>query len=1035
MFCLARFRYTSPVPQDRIIVRGAREHNLKNVDVAFPRDRLVVITGLSGSGKSSLAFDTIYAEGQRRYVESLSAYARQFLGQMDKPDVDQIDGLSPAISIDQKGASRNPRSTVGTVTEIYDYLRLLFARIGHPHCPTCGREIERQAVSQIVDQVLAMPEGTRLLVLGPLIKDRKTEGDRVFEGARKQGFVRVRVDGTQYDLTETPKLDKYKRHTIEAIVDRFVVRRAEAPGDWARDEAGRPIDPGTREAVPDPDAARLADSVETALRLGEGVMVVAPAPRDDEPPAFEERRFSERYSCPYDGTTIDELEPRSFSFNSPHGACPTCTGLGTQLVIDPGLVIPDRGRSIRSGALAPWNKMPTEISWRMKITEAVFASHGWSIDVPVADLPPEALEYLLHAPKDEKVVVRYRHERGENSYVATFEGVVTNLQRRFRETDSEYIRTELEKFMVQKPCPTCSGRRLRPEALGVTVDGRNVWDVSTMSVTDALDWAAGLGGRVTERERTIGRQVLKEIVARLGFLVDVGLDYLTVDRASVTLSGGEAQRIRLATQIGTTLIGVLYILDEPSIGLHQRDNAKLIATLTRLRDLGNTVLVVEHDEETIRTADWVIDIGPGAGEHGGEIIANGTLEELLAQPRSITGAFLRGERQVPVPSHRRRGNGRRLVIRGAREHNLRNIDVRFPLGTFIAVTGVSGSGKSTLVDEVLYRGLARELSGSRAPVGAHDRIEGVGFIDKIIEIDQSPIGRTPRSNPATYTGLFGPIRELFAGTPDARLRGYQPGRFSFNVKGGRCESCKGDGIIKIEMQFLPDVYVPCEVCQGKRYTREALEVHYKGRSIADVLEMTVEEALGVFSAVPNVHARLQTLFDVGLGYIHLGQPATTLSGGEAQRVKLATELSKRATGKTLYLLDEPTTGLHFADVDKLLAVLHRLVENGNTVLVIEHNLDVIKTADWIIDLGPEGGLRGGQIVGEGTPETIATTPGSATGEYLGRVLRGEPLVPLSDVTFADEAGRPGVGAGVAAAVPVMAPSRKRVAAARSAGER
>jgi excinuclease ABC subunit A len=1024
------------VPQDRIVVRGAREHNLKNVDVAFPRDRLVVITGLSGSGKSSLAFDTIYAEGQRRYVESLSAYARQFLGQMEKPDVDQIDGLSPAISIDQKGASKNPRSTVGTVTEIYDYLRLLFARIGHPHCPECGREIERQAVSQMVDQVLAMPEGTRLLVLGPLIKDRKTEGDRVFEGARKQGFVRVRVDGEQYDLSEAPTLDRYKRHTIEVVVDRFVVRRAEAPEDWARDDAGRPIDPATGDAMPDPDAGRLADSIETALRLGEGVVVVAPAPRDGDEPQFDERRFSERYSCPYDGTIIDELEPRSFSFNSPHGACPTCTGLGTQLVIDPDLVIPDRSRSIKAGALAPWNKMPTEISWRMKITEAVFASRGWRIDVPVKDLPDEAIEFLLHAPKDEKVVVRYRHERGENSYVATFEGVVTNLERRFKETESEYIRTELEKFMVQKPCPTCKGQRLRPEALAVTVDGDNISVVSRLSVTDALDWAATLGDKVTERERTIGRQVLKEIVARLGFLVDVGLDYLTVDRASISLSGGEAQRIRLATQIGTTLMGVLYILDEPSIGLHQRDNAKLIATLTRLRDLGNTVLVVEHDEETIRTADWVIDIGPGAGEHGGEIIANGSIEQLLAEPRSITGAFLRGERQVPVPAKRRRGNGKSLVVKGARQHNLRDIDVTFPLGTFIAVTGVSGSGKSTLVDEVLYRALARDLSGSRETVGAHDSVEGVGHIDKIIEIDQSPIGRTPRSNPATYTGLFGPIRELFAGTPDARVRGYQPGRFSFNVKGGRCESCKGDGIIKIEMQFLPDVYVPCEVCKGKRYTREALEIHYKGRSIADVLEMTVAEANEFFSAVPNVSAKLQTLFDVGLGYIHLGQPATTLSGGEAQRVKLATELSKRATGKTLYLLDEPTTGLHFADVEKLLQVLHRLVDNGNTVLVIEHNLDVIKTADWIVDLGPEGGLRGGRVIAEGTPERVAETPGSATGEYLARVLRGEPLVPLSDVTFADEAGRPGVGGNGREAVAIdIAPSRKRVAAARSAGER
>jgi excinuclease ABC subunit A len=999
------------VPQDRIVVRGAREHNLKDVTVEFPRDRLVVITGLSGSGKSSLAFDTIYAEGQRRYVESLSAYARQFLGQMEKPDVDQIDGLSPAISIDQKGSSRNPRSTVGTVTEIYDHLRLLFARIGHPHCPNCGREIERQTVQQIVDQVLAMPEGTRLLVLGPLIKDRKTEGDRIFEAARKQGFVRVRVDGETYDLAEAPTLDKYKRHSIEVVVDRYIVRRAEAPEDWTRDERGRPIDPETREALPDPDATRLADSIETALRLGEGVVLIAPASSGvavdgaEGDGTFEERRFSERYSCPYDGTTIDELEPRSFSFNSPHGACPSCTGLGTRLEIDADLVIPDRSRSVLKGAVVPWSRMPTDASWRLKITEAVFREHGWDPAAPVRDLPQEAVQHLLHSAKDEKVVIRYRHERGENSYVATFEGVVTNLERRYRETDSEYIKAELEKYMVERPCPTCHGKRLRPEALAVTIDGRDISDVSDLAITDALEWAKTLPAKITERERTIALQVLKEIRARLGFLVDVGLDYLTINRTSQTLSGGEAQRIRLATQIGTTLMGVLYILDEPSIGLHQRDNAKLIATLTRLRDLGNTVLVVEHDEETIRTADWVIDIGPGAGEHGGEIVANGRLDAILDEPRSITGAFLRGERAVPVPAKRRKGNGKALVVRGAREHNLRGIDVAIPLGTFTAVTGVSGSGKSTLVTEVLYRALARALNGSREAVGRHDALEGANHIDKIVEIDQSPIGRTPRSNPATYTGLFGTIRELFAAVPEARVRGYSPGRFSFNVKGGRCENCKGDGIIKIEMQFLPDVYVPCEVCKGARYNREALEIHYKGRSIAEVLEMTVEEALEFFSAVPNVANKLQTLNDVGLGYIHLGQPATTLSGGEAQRVKLSTELSRRATGKTLYLLDEPTTGLHFADVEKLLQVLHRLVDNGNTVLVIEHNLDVIKTADWIVDLGPEGGARGGLVIANGTPEEVAAVPGSATGEYLARVLRGEPLVPLSDVTFAEAAGR------------------------------
>jgi excinuclease ABC subunit A len=1023
------------VPQDQLVVRGAREHNLKDVTVAFPRDRLVVITGLSGSGKSSLAFDTIYAEGQRRYVESLSAYARQFLELMQKPEYDTIEGLSPAISIEQKTTSRNPRSTVGTVTEVYDHLRLLFARIGIPHCPN-GHAIERQSVQQIVDQVLALPEGTRLLVLGPLIKDRKTEGDRIVDGARRQGFVRVRVDGELYDIADAPKLDKYKRHSIEVVVDRYVVRHAEAPDGATRGADGRPIDPETGLVIPDPDSSRLADSIETALRLGEGAVQIAPAPRDDEPPAFEEQRYSEKYSCPYDGFTIDELEPRNFSFNSPHGACPTCAGLGTKLEIDPAILIPRPEKSLGEGALGIGGLLSTDASWRMKIIEAVCKSHGWDYKAPVRKLPKEALDYLLYAKKDqERVLVRYRHERGESTYKANFEGIITNLERRYRESDSDYVKTEIEKLMVSKPCPTCGGKRLRLEILAVTIGDKDIWDVSTMSIKEALRWAGGLRAKLNERERAIAVQVVKEIAARLGFLVDVGLDYLTMDRTSVTLSGGEAQRIRLATQIGTTLMGVLYILDEPSIGLHQRDNAKLIATLTRLRDLGNTVLVVEHDEETIRTADWVVDIGPGAGEHGGEIISNGTLEDLLAEPRSITGAFLRGEREVPIPKKRRKGSGKALVVQGAREHNLRKIDFRVPLGTFVAVTGVSGSGKSTLVTEVLYRALARELNGSREPVGAHDKLLGAEHVDKIIEIDQSPIGRTPRSNPATYVGLFTPIRELFAGVPEARVRGYLPGRFSFNVKGGRCENCKGDGILKIEMQFLPDVYVPCEVCKGKRYNREALEIHFKGKSIADVLEMTIAEALDFFSAVPNVRTKLQTLFDVGLGYVHLGQPATTLSGGEAQRVKLSTELSRRATGRTLYVLDEPTTGLHFADVEKLLEVLHRLVDGGNTVLVIEHNLDVIKTADWIVDLGPEGGDRGGRIVAEGTPEKIAATAGSATGEYLARVLRGEPLVPLSDVSFAEEAGRLDPdrtnGHRTPAAVPATPPRKRATAAAKA----
>ncbi len=988
-----------PVTQDLLVVRGAREHNLKNITVELPRDRLIVITGLSGSGKSSLAFDTIYAEGQRRYVESLSAYARQFLGQMEKPDVDQIDGLSPAISIDQKGASRNPRSTVGTVTEIYDHLRLLFARVGHPHCPTCGREIARQTVPQIVDRILTLPNGARLLILGPLIRDRKTEGDRVFDAARKQGFTRVRVDGEQYSLEEAPSLDKYKRHTIEVVVDRLVVRHA--------DEDGRPYGPDN----PNPELARFADSVETALRLGEGVMVVAPADAggDGAGPAFEEQRYSERYSCPFDGTTIDELEPRSFSFNSPHGACPDCTGLGVRMEFDRGRVL-NRNLSIDDGALLPWSRMPMTDSWYGRVVAGIAKRRGFRTDVPLRNLPQEAIDYLLHTPRGEKVRISYRHHGRTSSYDANFEGVLPNLERRYRETESEWVKSELEKFMVARPCPTCGGTRLKPVALAVTVDGRTIADVSNLSITNALAWAQALSDQLSDRERQIGRQILKEITARLGFLVDVGLDYLTIDRTSSTLSGGEAQRIRLATQIGSSLMGVLYILDEPTIGLHQKDNAKLIATLIRLRDLGNTLIVVEHDEETIRTADWVLDIGPGAGEHGGEVIASGTLEVILAEPRSLTGAYLRGEQMVAIPQKRRKGNGSALVVRGARAFNLKNIDVRFPLGTLTCVTGVSGSGKSTLVTEILYRALARAVSKAREEPAAHDALEGVEAVDKVIEIDQSPIGRTPRSNPATYVGLFTPIRELFAGVPEARVRGYGPGRFSFNVKGGRCENCKGDGIIKIEMQFLPDVYVPCEVCGGKRYNREALEIHYKGRSVADVLEMTIEEAHEFFYAVPQIRNKLGTLVDVGLGYMRLGQPATTLSGGEAQRVKLATELSKRATGKTVYLLDEPTTGLHFADVEKLLHVLHRLVATGNTVIVIEHNLDVIKTADWIVDLGPEGGERGGRLVVAGTPEKVAATAGSATGEYLSRVLKGQPLVPLSDVTFAEAAGRSANGA-------------------------
>ena len=964
------------MPSDKIVVRGAREHNLKNIDVEMPRDQLIVITGLSGSGKSSLAFDTIYAEGQRRYVESLSAYARQFLGQMEKPDVDQIDGLSPAISIDQKGASRNPRSTVGTVTEIYDYLRLLFARIGRMHCPICGREISRQTVEQMVDQVYQLPEGTRVMLMAPLVRDRKGEHEKVLAGAKQAGFVRVRVDGELRDLDDEIKLDKKYKHAIEVVVDRLVVRMAD--GDTAR-----------------PDATRMADSIETALRLSEGLLLLN---LPDAPPKEANRLFSEKYACPEHGGSFEELAPRNFSFNSPHGACPDCTGLGSRLEIDPDLVLPSDDLSVDDGAILPWRRMAATESWFSKILDAVAEHYGFRTDVPVRDLDDEARRILLYGNRGQRVDVKYRARNGNvHTFKTTFEGVIPNLTRRHRETGSDAMRAEFERYMTNKPCPTCDGMRLKPESLSVTVGGKNIIETTRRSVTDALAWYDGLPALLTDRENQIARQVLKEIRSRLGFLVDVGLDYLTLDRASGTLSGGEAQRIRLATQIGSSLMGVLYILDEPSIGLHQRDNARLIATLVRLRDLGNTLLVVEHDEDTIRHADWVVDIGPAAGEHGGRLIHSGTLGGLLENRRSITGAYLHGEKVVPVPRRRRNGrpNGRgdALVVRGARENNLQSIDVAFPLGKFIAVTGVSGSGKSSLVTQILHPALAQRIWGSREPAGRHDRIEGVDLIDKVIQIDQSPIGRTPRSNPATYTGLWAPLRELLAAVPESRLRGYKPGRFSFNVKGGRCEACEGAGIVQIEMHFLPDVYVQCEVCKGKRYNRETLEIHYKGKNVAEILEMTVEEALKFFDAVPSIKNKLQTLTDVGMGYVHLGQPATTLSGGEAQRVKLATELSKRATGKTFYILDEPTTGLHFDDVARLLQVLSRLVESGNTVVVIEHNLDVIKTADWVIDLGPEGGDKGGRLVAAGTPEQVARNRDSHTGRYLRPALGIGPLEP------------------------------------------
>jgi excinuclease ABC subunit A len=960
----------------KIIVRGAREHNLKDIDVELPRDKMIVITGLSGSGKSSLAFDTLYAEGQRRYVESLSAYARQFLGEMQKPDVDQIDGLSPAISIDQKGSSRNPRSTVGTVTEIYDYLRLLYARTGVPHCPKCGREVHQQTVGQIVDAIEEMPEGSRILIMAPLVKDRKGEHRKVFEDVRKRGYVRVRVNGEVRDVDQEIQLDRYKMHTIEAVVDRLIVRHGDG----------------------DMDRTRLADSVETALRLGGGVMMVADVTEAQEGTGREFPRdhlFSEHFACVHCGISLPEIEPRSFSFNSPHGACPACTGLGTELQMDPDLVIPDRSKTLKKGAIEPWTQEQSGDSYYYQLLEAAARQQGIPLDVPVRELKTSQLSYLLHGGRrGEQVTLQYKTPQGvQRTYTTHFEGVIPNLRRRHREASSDRAKQKIEHYMAERACPACRGRRLKPEALAVTVADKPIDDVTAMSVTDMLTWVGDLQRNgegndrlLTERQRMIARQILKELHDRLSFMANVGLDYLTIDRQAATLSGGEAQRIRLATQIGSRLMGVLYILDEPSIGLHPRDNGRLLRTLQGMRDLGNTVIVVEHDEGTMRAADWVLDLGPGAGELGGEVVCSAPLEEFLRCDDSLTAAYLRGERQIAVPETRRPGTGKFLVIEGAAENNLKEITVRFPLRKFVAVTGVSGSGKSSLVVEVVFKRLSQHFYRAKAKPGKHDVILGLERIDKVVNIDQSPIGRTPRSNPATYTSVFTPIRTLFARLPSSKARGYKPGRFSFNVKGGRCEACRGDGIIKIEMQFLPDVYVPCEVCHGQRYNREALEIHYKGKNIADVLDMTVDEALRFFSNVPRIRNKLKTLTDVGLGYIKLGQPSTTLSGGEAQRVKLSKELSRRSTGNTFYILDEPTTGLHFADIEKLLHVLHRLVDAGNTVVVIEHNLDVIKAADWIIDLGPEGGDDGGWIVAEGTPEQVSRVRKSYTGQFLRSTL-------------------------------------------------
>lgn len=936
---------------DKIIVKGAKEHNLKNIDVEIPRNKLVVITGLSGSGKSSLAFDTIYAEGQRRYVESLSSYARMFLGQMDKPSVESIEGLSPAISIDQKTTSKNPRSTVGTVTEIYDYLRLLYARIGIPHCTVCGKEIVQQSIDQIVDKIMSYDEGTKIQIMSPVVRGRKGEHSKVLDSARKSGYVRVRVDGIVYDLSENIPIEKNKKHNIEIVIDRLVIK---------------------------PEiTSRLTDSIETASKLSGGITMVNFAGGDDI-------LFSQKYACPEHGVSIDDLSPRMFSFNNPFGACSKCTGLGVFLKIDEAKIIPDRNKSIRQGGIkgSGWALEGSSIA--QMYFDALAKQYKFSLDTPIKDLPDEVVNVILYGTGDKKLKINRTSVYGSGTYEHTFEGIINNLERRYRDTSSNWIKDEIRSYMTEIPCDECNGDRLSAESLAVTVGGVNISDFCKMPVVDAINFVKNLS--LTEKEQIIGREIIKEIVERLNFLKSVGLGYLTLSRSSGTLSGGESQRIRLATQIGSSLMGVLYILDEPSIGLHQRDNEKLLGTLKHLRDLGNTVIVVEHDEDTMYAADCIVDVGPGAGIHGGEIICVGDVEKIKACEKSITGQYLSGKRCVPVPEKRRKGNGKFLEIKGASQNNLKNVNVKIPLGEFVCVTGVSGSGKSSLINEILYKTLARELNGAKTISGKHKQINGIEHLDKVIDIDQSPIGRTPRSNPATYTGVFTDIRSLFASTNDAKMRGYNPGRFSFNVKGGRCESCQGDGIIKIEMHFLSDVYVPCEVCKGKRYNRETLEVKYKGKSINDVLEMTVEEALDFFANQPKIYRKLKTLFDVGLGYVKLGQPATQLSGGEAQRVKLATELSKRSTGKTIYILDEPTTGLHIADVHKLVDELQLLVEGGNTVVVIEHNLDLIKTADHIIDLGPEGGDMGGTIVAQGTPEEVAKVEGSFTGQYLKPLL-------------------------------------------------